>query len=160
MNVPQWNWRQIYEYEAASVGSQLRPTIVRAPRPTSGARRLVNATVRVVSDLAGGSMMRQMVASSLAHLPTELSARAEAWWYCKRARTELAALGQSQAAAEHLGWVANGARFLPGLRPTVDMLAQSRTVPFSRQQRHLWAQDLPRATVGSSPLTAIRERTS
>ena len=181
MNVPQWNWRQVYEYEAASVGSQLRPTVVRAPRPTSGARRLVGATVRVVSDLAGGSMVRQMVASSLAHLPTDLSARAEAWWYCKRARTELAALGHSQAAPEHLSWVANGTHFLPGLQPTVDVLARPQPAPasqqpviqqpsfqqpfsqqpFSQQQSHSWAEDLPRAAaVGSSPLAAIRERTS
>jgi nucleoside-diphosphate-sugar epimerase len=165
MNVPQWNWRQVYEYEAASAGSELRATVVRTPRRVSRSRRLVNATARVVSDLAGGSMVRQMVAASLAHLPTELSARAEAWWYCKRARTELAALGQSQPAAEHLSWVANGVHFLPGLRPTVDVLAHPQPAaffqqPVSRQHSHSWAEDLPRAAVGPTALPAIQERPS
>jgi nucleoside-diphosphate-sugar epimerase len=160
MNVPQWTWREVYEFEAAAVGSQLRADVVPAPRRIPGSRRLVAGAVRVVSDFAATPLVRQLVASSLARLPTHLSARAHAWWHCKRARTELAALGQSRAPAEHLTWVANGTRFLPGLQRTTDVLAQSHIPALSRQQGLSWAEDLPRAVVGSPALSTIRERTS
>jgi hypothetical protein len=113
-----------------------------------------------VSDFAAAPVARQLVASSLAHLPADLNARAQAWWHCKRARNELAALGQPHAPAEHLTWVANGARFLPVLQRTADVLAHRRNSTFSRQQSQSWSEDLPRAAVGSPALSAIRERTS
>jgi nucleoside-diphosphate-sugar epimerase len=160
MNVPQWTWREVYEFEAAAVGSQLRAAVVRAPRRISGSRRLAAAAVRVASDLAATPLVRQLAASSLARLPTDLSARAHAWWHCKRARTELAALAESRPAAEHLTWVANGTHFLPGLQRTTDALTQIRTPALARQQSPSWAEDLPHATVGSPALSTVRERTS
>jgi nucleoside-diphosphate-sugar epimerase len=160
MNVPQWTWQEVYEFEAASAGSQLQPAVVGAPRPISASRRLVAAALRVASDFAAAPVVRQLAAASLAHLPTGLSTRAHAWWYCKRARTELAALGQSLPPAEHLTWVANGTHFLPGLQRTTDVLARSRNPAFSLQQNLSWAEDLPRAAVGSPALSVIRERTS
>ncbi len=160
MNVPQWTWREVYEFEAAAVGSQLRAAVVRVPRRISGSRRLVAVAARTVSDFAVTPLVRQLVATSLARLPTDLSARAHAWWHCKRARTELAALGQSHTPAEHLTWVANGTHFLPGLQRTTDGLAQIRTPVLSRHHGLSWPEDLPRAAVGSPALSTIRERTS
>jgi nucleoside-diphosphate-sugar epimerase len=149
MNVPQWTWRKVYEFEADQLGVELCATMVPTPTAVPALRRFIAAGACAVSDFAGGSVVRQMVATSLTRLPGRLSARAEAWWYCKRAGTELTALAQRRAPLQHLSWVANGKRFLPGLPKTIDALTRDPKTDFPSRRGFAWAEDLPLAVVGS-----------
>jgi nucleoside-diphosphate-sugar epimerase len=159
MNVPQWTWRQVYEFEAARCGCELHPTIVPVAGADFSLKKAARAAARAVSNLAGGSAARQLIASGLAHLPPRLSARAQAWWYRKRARTELAALQSPASPAEHLSWVANGKRFIPQLQRTADLMMADPYRVFDRA-RDVWAEDLPPADLNQPLVAVVRARTS
>jgi nucleoside-diphosphate-sugar epimerase len=160
MNVPQWTWRAVYEFEAASSGHELHPSIVPVARSNSNLLSAARAATRAVSNIAAGSGVRQLVGSALAHLPPSVSARGQAWWYCKRARNELAALEISRSPAEHLSWVPNGTRFIPKLQRTADLLAADPYRAVSRPRNVPWAEDLPSAESDSPLVASVRERTS
>lgn len=161
MNVPQWTWRTVYEYEARACGCELHPRFVagsaaRRPFPARMLRWLAAAGGNAVA----GSFMRQLVAAGLARLPPDLSERAQAWWYCKRARSEIAALSISPTPTDHLTWVANGKHFIDSLPPTSQVLDQNPYEGFAQPPSGPWSEDLRAAESVSGRDVSILERTS
>lgn len=161
MNVPQWTWRAVYEYEARSTGHGLEPTLIPVTAPSAGwVARATRSLAGLLGNVASGPFMRQWVAAGLARLPASLSERGQAWWYCKRARSEIAALSARPSLSEHLTWIANGSRFIDCLSPTRDVLDRNPYAGLARPRMGSWGEDLlPAASAGGQVVGAL-ERTS
>lgn len=143
MNTPRWSWREVHDYEAVACGAVFVPRIAAHPARTR-AREIRRVLTQAAGQLAALQSVRELIAKLFAHMPERINARAMAWWYIKRARTEIAALGQLAQPAEHLSWVANGKRFFPADTPTIDRLRSTAPVP-QESPAGPWAADLPDA---------------
>jgi len=159
MNVPQWKWRAVYDYEARSTGYELNPIIVASPGPATPVLRRV---IRGMADLAGASFARQLAATALARLPPALSERGQAWWYRKRARSEIADILRAATStyADHLAWRSNGSVFIPSLMSTELALAHSDATGLAIPEVAKWSEDLRLADVAAAGVTTAWERTS
>lgn len=145
MNSPPWGWREVYDYEARACNTALSPVAVpamaRAPRSA-----VLESALRFAGSLASTQPVRDAVAKLFAYAPDQLNARALAWWYKKRAGSEISALNVALAPPEHLAWVANGSHFFPADKPTVDVTPIDAAEPLVRERVHSWPVDLPDAT--------------
>ena len=144
MNTPRWTWREVYEYEATVCNVQLAPRIIESPSP-SWKSAIIAPAVRMAGYLATAQPVRDLFAKLFAYVPESMNARAMAWWYAKRARTEIAALGLPMQLAEHLSWVENGGTFFPAESATVDLLRSASALPESPNGTGVWPADLPDA---------------
>lgn len=145
MNSPRWTWREVYQYEADVCGVPFSPRVVDEAPPHSIRSALLASARQFVPSLASAQPMRDFVAKSFAHMPDKLNARAMAWWYAKRARSEIAALGDGIRPAAHLSWVTNGHRFFPADKPTIDLLRAGTRSPTNPGSGTSWPDDLPDA---------------
>jgi nucleoside-diphosphate-sugar epimerase len=158
MNVPQWTWRTVYEYEARATGYELNPTIVASP---AAATPVLRRVIRGMADVAGASFARQLAASALARLPPTLSERGQAWWYRKRARSEIASVFRAATPtyADHLAWRSNGGVFIPALMSTELALANSDATGLATPEVAKWSEDLRLADVAAAGAATAREST-
>jgi nucleoside-diphosphate-sugar epimerase len=144
MNTPRWTWREVYEYEASVCQVPLAAQVVRSPR-ASRKPAIIAPAVRMTESFAAAHPVRDLFAKIYAYLPDSMNARAMAWWYAKRAQTEIAALSVTREPPEHLSWVENGVRFFPAEIATIDLL---RSIAPWRQDAdavNSWPADLPDA---------------
>jgi nucleoside-diphosphate-sugar epimerase len=143
MNSPPWGWHDVYAYEAKLGEHAFAPRIAESAR-TRRTINLVGAALRVGASLAAQPAVRDFAAKLFAYAPDRLNARTLAWWYKRRARTEIAALNTAGQPAAHLSWVKNGKYFFPAELPTAAVLevaARERAPP----ARAAWPDDLPDA---------------
>jgi nucleoside-diphosphate-sugar epimerase len=128
MSVPQWTWRQVYEFEAARSGL----TLAIDPIPGATRRRSGLLPIGALPKAAATATIRRMQRSPkvkeiamwwLSRFPESVAAKAQAAHFRTRARTEIAALDHRASPHDALDWVPNGRRFVPGLTPTVELLA-------------------------------------
>jgi dTDP-4-dehydrorhamnose reductase len=140
MNSPPWGWHEVYAYEARMCEMPFAPRIAAATRAsrTAGPPRTV---LRAAAAIAGQSAMRDFAAKLFAYAPDRLNAGALAWWYKRRARTEIAALSAVGQPAEHLCWVQNGRSFFPAEQPTAAILP-TRPPWLPAHARDSWPPDL------------------
>jgi nucleoside-diphosphate-sugar epimerase len=143
MNTPRWTWNEIYAFEAKVAGVPFSPTIVGSNASSPGAIR--GGLVAVAATLGSNRWLLDVFSKFFAHLPAAANARAQAWWYRRRARTEISALHHSSSPAEHLSWVENGVRFFPAMTPTRELLTAA-LAPLADGGRPItWVADLPDA---------------
>jgi hypothetical protein len=142
MNHPQLGWRAVHAAECAIAG--LPPFVPRCA-PQSPPLAPLRAVLRRGARFVRSAALRNALAKLLSNAPPRLNARAHAWWHRARARAEIAALARGEEPAEHLSWVANGSHFIPGLTPTVDLLAQAPYRELLTAGRNPWPEDLPPA---------------
>lgn len=146
MNFPRWTWSEVYDFEAAACRSPLTPKIVSAaPGEGSAMRRWL---ARAAGEAAASEGARNLAAKLFAYAPESLNARATAWWFARRARTEIAQLSRPQIHAEHLSWVENGTKFFPADRPTIDLLRSQTLSQEPHEGFGSWAADAPDAQRG------------
>lgn len=152
MNVPQWTWAQVYEYEAHSLGEPLAVRRVAAAARAGFVRGMLRAARGLLAGAAGNSFLRQLVGSLIAHLPESLSQRGHAWWHCVRARRQIGDLATARVPAEHLSWVANGTRFPAGITPTRTSLQTDpyRGIGAAPAGGGVWPPDLPPASTAGT----------
>lgn len=142
MNSPPWTWREVYEFEADQMGVPFVPKLFAFPsarpplRPFSGLASTVGALATVPS-------ARNFGAKLFAHAPSAVSSHAMAWWYRRRARTEIAALSAAEAPPPHLTWVQSGHSYLAGLTATRELLAANPYRNLAATGRPRWPADLP-----------------
>jgi len=143
MNSPRWSWSEVYDHERAECGIEdYLPEHVDAGRPTT-TTILKRSMARTVGTLASLQWTRDALARLFAHLPGGLNARAQAWWYSRRARSEISALCARRSVPEHLTWVENGSRFFPASKSTRELLAEFSLA--SATAIAPWPDDLPDA---------------
>jgi nucleoside-diphosphate-sugar epimerase len=141
MNSPPWSWRQVYEYEAERLGVPFAPALF----SISAGRRSLSVMSRLVAAAGAFATIpaaKDFGAKLFAYAPEQMSSRGTAWWYRKRARDEIAALGTGQSPGEHLYWLDNGRKFIEGLAPTRDLLARDPYRDLARTDRAPWPSDL------------------
>jgi nucleoside-diphosphate-sugar epimerase len=144
MNTPRWTWREVYEYEAAGCELPLAPWIVESFSPSWNSAVMAPA-LRLAGYLASAQPVRDLFAKVFAYAPESANARAMAWWYAKRARTEIAALGLAKQPPEHLSWVENGKYFFPAENSTIDLLRSASALRDATRRTVAWPADLPDA---------------
>ena len=142
MCAPQLGWREVHEIEGRIAG--IHAPILRAAAPATPASPLRGA-LRGLARLFVGERSRNGIAKLLAHAPPRLNARAHAWWHLARARAEISRLHRHEVPPAHLGWVANGSRFIEGLTPTRELLARAPYQDLLTTGRKPWPEDLPPA---------------
>jgi nucleoside-diphosphate-sugar epimerase len=145
MNQPQWTWRQVYEQEARLCRGRFEAVTAEVQARRSLPAQLRQVIVRAAGEVATAPVTRRLGAMVLAYLPEPLSARAQAWWHCKRARAEISSLRRSAIPPEHLSFVANGHSFLRSLSPTAELLAENPYRELASTGRGRWPADLPDA---------------
>jgi dTDP-4-dehydrorhamnose reductase len=145
MNSPLWSWREVYAYEASVGQMPLAPRVVAGTDRRSWRAVVSSMAARSAAALASAAPVRNFVSKSFAYVPHTLNARAMAWWYMRRARTEIAALRRASQAADHLSWVTNGVHYFPADKPTIELLGASSNFESSEVSRPPWPADLPDA---------------
>jgi dTDP-4-dehydrorhamnose reductase len=143
MNTPRWTWKEVYEYEGVQCGVRFSPTHV-ATAGDSGANAVPRLVVKLAGSLTSIQWVRDALSKLFAHIPDAANARAQAWWYKRRAKTEISALNGTQILADHLTWIENGKRFFPASTPTRDLLS---SMPPVGPEPSAWATDLSDADV-------------
>jgi nucleoside-diphosphate-sugar epimerase len=144
MNTPRWTWQEVYAYEAAACGVPLAPQIVESPSPSWNSAFIAPAA-RLAGYLASAQPARELFAKVFAYVPEWMNARAMAWWYSKRARTEIAALHRPKQPPEHLSWVENGEDHFPAENATIDLLRSACPLRDAPGRAGAWPADLPDA---------------
>jgi nucleoside-diphosphate-sugar epimerase len=152
MNTPRWTWRQVYEYEARDGQAPLTAHIIDQAQAKRHFSVAVGAA-RLASSLAVLQPVRNLVAKIFAYAPPALNARAMAWWYVRRARSEIAGLATAYELPEHLSWVENGERFFPADRHTIELLRSVSDSSTVQVKRKPWPDDLPDAPAIPQPFT-------
>jgi dTDP-4-dehydrorhamnose reductase len=146
MNSPRWTWREVYDYEAAQCATPYLPSLTVGPARPSAIS--LHAVKKLAGSMASVQWARDAAAKLFAHVPDALNARAMAWWYTQRAKTEIGAIAVSPAIAEHLTWVENGRHFFPASTPTLELLRLAHRVCAERPAAPSWPADLPDALGG------------
>ena len=144
MNTPRWTWREVYEYEAAGCAVPLVPRIVESSS-ASWKSAIIAPAVRMAGSLTAAQPVRDLFAKVFAYVPESMNARAMAWWYAKRARTEIAALTLPKQLPEHLSWLENGVNFFPAENATIDLLRSASALREAPGEAGAWPADLPDA---------------
>jgi hypothetical protein len=156
MNTPRWTWREVYAYEAETLGARFEPSIVQVPLAHPGAVR--RAAGRLAGAAAARQSLRESFSKLFAHVPDSFNARALAWWYQRRARTEIGALQNPRVPAEHLSWIENGTRFFPADTCTLQLLRSMPPLAQSPDPANSWPPDLADAEISSSQTAASSSR--
>lgn len=158
MNTPRWSWREVYEFEAAAAGVALHARTIETR--TDRARAVLRSMGRLAGELAASQAVRDLAAKLFAHVPEALNARATAWWYVRRARSDIARLSPAQHLEAHLSWVENGRRFFPAERSTIDLLRASSARFDPPASPAAWAADAPdsRPALAAEPLAPAASR--
>ncbi len=144
MNTPRWTWREVYEYEADGCAVPLVPRIVESSS-ASWKSAIIAPAVRMAGSLTAAQPVRDLFAKVFAYVPESMNARAMAWWYAKRARTEIAALTLPKQLPEHLSWLENGVNFFPAENATIDLLRSASALREAPGEAGAWPADLPDA---------------
>ncbi|SIT58144.1 hypothetical protein BQ8794_50246 [Mesorhizobium prunaredense] len=145
VNEPQWTWREIYEFEAARIGSPLQeaaPISVTPMRQTShlSVSGLRQAGVTAVQRLG----LKQVAMRFASALPRSLNEKIQADYNMARARSEIAALAVAQPVLNPAqNWPGLQTRGLPGLRATRELL-DSQVFEPSGHVDNRWPKNLHR----------------
>jgi nucleoside-diphosphate-sugar epimerase len=161
MNSPLWTWREVYEYEAGVSHLPFAARVVES-RPASLKSALIRRMVGIAGSLASAQPIRDLFAKLFAYVPDSMNARAMAWWYARRAQTEIGSLNTTRTAPEHLLWVTNGVNFFPAEASTRELLISTPTLCLKNHAVKSWPADLADAldTASSAAATtsaAMRE---
>lgn len=153
MNVPQWTWTEVYDYESRNIHAPLRAQRATGALPA----RSHDWAQKLLASAARGAISRPFVhrfgSRIMAHLPNLLNQKAEAWWNLRRARAEIAELTKWPAIPEHLTHVANGSHFIQSLTATSELLAAE---PYRRILTPVgpsWPDDQPGASAGPAQIS-------
>jgi len=147
MNSPPWGWREVYEYEAQAVDTPLSAAVV-ASGPRSAPVAVLAPMLRVAAALISAEPVRNAVAKIFAYVPDRTNTRALAWWYKRRARSEISALNAAPAPPQHLAWLPNGVHFFPADQPTMELMPSGTPDATVRKDLKSWPPDLPDAAAG------------
>lgn len=146
MNVPQWTWSQVYEFESRNVGNEFTREVVTAPKPAGPTRGLAQWLRGRFSAAARIDLIRQSLEKILALAPQEMNDRAQASWFKVRARAEIGALLQIRVPAAELSWVRLDVNCLTALHETRALLEEGAYTHMLDLCRPQWSKDLPLAS--------------
>jgi nucleoside-diphosphate-sugar epimerase len=142
-NVPQWSWRQVYEFESHFAGLPFQQRIVPLGS-TSGLSGRIRQTIRESLGRVGRTdAVRQTLEKFLALAPKAINDRAQATWYRMRARAEIAALATTPSLAPELSWIRMDRSHLSCLQPTEALIAGGAYGKMAVGARAQWPNDLP-----------------
>jgi nucleoside-diphosphate-sugar epimerase len=143
MNVPQWSWQELFEYEAQTLGitARLVSRPVAKSRPLRKLPTLLNA---IALQLARSSVGRRMGSRLIGHLPVRWYERIRAHFAVRSARAQIQQLGERQSepmdAFMREPIVPHA---LPTLNPTRVLLDQMAVAAPLTDRRAPWPNDLP-----------------
>jgi nucleoside-diphosphate-sugar epimerase len=148
-NVPQWSWREVYDYERRICGATVGPTLVAGPGAPSWSEDLRTSIKSGVRRLARARATRRLLDGWLALMPESINARARSTWFRLRAAAEIAALGSTPVLAPELSWIALDRRRLQSLQSTATLLEgpYAESIAFTGSR---WPLDLQLANPAST----------
>ncbi len=141
-NVPQWTWRQVYEYESEQCKQRFVPQFVAPTKPQGSAEALLTWARGRMSRFARTGFVRRTLEKWLARAPAALNDRAQATWAKLRARAEINAISTDPAPAPELSWIRLDYRSLTSLQPTERLLASEMHENLTDDIRSRWPKDL------------------
>ena len=144
-NLPQWSWREVYEFESRLADLPFRPRLVPLPAPRSFPGRARHAVRTALSRLGRTDAVRQTLEKCLALAPAVINDRAQATWYRVRARAEISSLAMTSSLAPELSWIRLDEKHLSSVRPTAQLLSAEAYRPVTHCARPRWPKDLPAA---------------
>lgn len=144
LNVPQWTWRDVVEYEASVVS--VEPQIIATGAADNGKPSLKSRVLQTaIRTLTGSTKRKERAMQLIARLSPRWNRKIQASYYRNRAAAEIAALHGTGQPNEAMMWRAVGWRFLTSLARTRDLLDSElfRAAPWDAASA--WPADLPKA---------------
>lgn len=141
-SVPQWTWRQVYQYECGVIGELFSPRLVAASKPQGVFALILGSARGTISRWLASPFLRRELDRWLALAPAALNGRAQAIWLNRRARAEIRALKADPTPAPELSWIRLDRRTLTSLQPTERLLAGDPYKYLTADIRSRWPKDL------------------
>jgi nucleoside-diphosphate-sugar epimerase len=143
-NVPQWTWRQLYEYESALTGQSFSAHVANAIKSAGIGKTAFGSIRAIIGRGARTKAVRRAAEKWLVLAPASLNGRAQAIWSVLRARAEINAIIAEREPAPELSWIRMDFQSLRSLQPTKKLLEQQSQ--FGGDMTVRWPRDLALAS--------------
>lgn len=132
MCVPQWTWREVYEYEADFIIQKLQIENIEATK-----RKRVDALIKslprwFIRRMVNSEFFKQATLKVLSRMPETLNMRVQAIYLKAKAKAEITEFFTSQMAHPALSWDPVGSKFLVSLSKTMDLLKNENLFKLSK----------------------------
>jgi len=148
MNVPQWTWQEVVEYEAARIGETALIVPVELPMQTSGVRQWAKrAVMRSIAKLRSSRNMDRLGGRLLSALPVSAYYRIKAFYSIRSAAAQIGSLRSDNVVAQDMFMrrPIQGS-YLSNLSETRQLLISSETFLDNVEGAAMrWPADLPMA---------------
>ena len=146
MNVPDWSWREVFEFESLRVG--IRVEFERIPdKHTKLAPRALahNLIGPVMIWVANSIFMRRVMGRVLPKLPIDLYRRLKAIYAIKSAGADIERLNERRHPLDAVFRKPVGKRYVGALSPTRQLFGRPEYRLLDLSHGSVWASDLPPA---------------
>jgi dTDP-4-dehydrorhamnose reductase len=142
MNVPQWSWKEVFEYEGRAIG--VSPKFEGyAEKVGIDPRDFVSCQARRwLTTLGGKPLARRAGSRVLGLLPPQWLSRLKAMYSTRAAAAEIAKLIPTQEPMDAVLRRPVGRKFIDALTPTIDLLRQPEFHLSARDRTAAWPEDM------------------
>ncbi len=142
MNVPQWSWKEVFEYEGRAIGVFPKFAGYAGKAGIDPRDFFSRHARRWMATLAGKPLARRAGSRLLALLPSQWPSRLKAMYSTKAAAAEIAKLFPTQEPMDAVLRKPVGGKFIDALTPTVDLLRQPEFRLSDRDRTAAWPEDI------------------
>ena len=145
LNMPQWTWRQVYEFEAENTGCNIGIdySLAKEPRMTTSIiRRFVTSLANV---LLNNPVRKEYAMQIISRLSVPLNKRIQALYFKNRAASEIEALNNFKITNDALKWREVGEHPLTSLTDTLELMRQPEYHTHPTDPAARWPEDMQMA---------------
>jgi nucleoside-diphosphate-sugar epimerase len=146
MNVPQWSWKEVFEYEGGKMGIEPKFQKYIEKKAINPAHFLHITLMRALRGLVESRVARKLSSRLLPILPADWNRRIKAAYSIKSTAAEIAKLHPGQEPMDAVLFKPVVQRFLGTLPPTVELLADPKFNLSDHDKSGCWPEDIPFAS--------------
>jgi nucleoside-diphosphate-sugar epimerase len=120
--MPQWTWRDVYEYEADCIMQNLQVEDIGAPKKKQARTFVKSLLGQFLGVIVNNQFIKETASKVLARMPENLNMRVKAVYSKARVKNEVSGLFSHQMSHSALSWYPVGDKFLVSLSKTRDLL--------------------------------------
>jgi nucleoside-diphosphate-sugar epimerase len=126
MCVPQWTWREVYEYEASRIGRTLQVKNIEGPKRKRVSTLIKSLPGRFMRGIVNSVFFKEATNKVLSRMPENLNMRIRAVYSKAKVKAEIAGLLSHQMVDPALSLDPVGDKFLVSLSETGDLLKKEK----------------------------------
>lgn len=142
LNIPQWTWKEIYEFEANNVGHQAYINHSNNEKTSTVFIKAIDLITHIVKAISSNPVSKECIRSQMVYLPDKINYFLQAIYYKNRAMYEISALNQQTINNNALNWMEMGECQLTALAKTREIIRKKK---YSIQNSDLtarWPNDI------------------